>query len=179
VKLFLCSPSSSSPRRPRRRSPAARAASWARDRRGSMLRRPARPSCAAGSRLPRDAQGAVVQGVLRKESERLEHLRQVRLLEEQGDVGGSGLERVETLRGTGRRRPEAGASADGPAERRDRTGLGQRRRAPGRVNGWSPRMCKGAVRTACKGTAKPVNFPGDYSAAGNTWKRIQTQGGTT
>jgi hypothetical protein len=31
----------------------------------------------------------------------------VRLLEEPGDVGGSGLERVETLRGTGRRRPEA------------------------------------------------------------------------
>jgi hypothetical protein len=31
----------------------------------------------------------------------------VRLLEEQGDVGGSGLERVETLRGTGRGRPEA------------------------------------------------------------------------
>jgi hypothetical protein len=31
----------------------------------------------------------------------------VRLLEEQGDVGGSDLERVETLRGTGRGRPEA------------------------------------------------------------------------
>jgi hypothetical protein len=34
-------------------------------------------------------------------------LRQERLLEEQGDVGGSGLERVETLRGTDRGRPEA------------------------------------------------------------------------
>lgn len=31
----------------------------------------------------------------------------MRLLADQGDVGGSGLERVETLRGTGRGRPEA------------------------------------------------------------------------
>jgi hypothetical protein len=107
VKLFLCSPSSSSPRRPRRRSPAARAAPWAKSR-GRVN---AAKACKAQLALPEADFRAAHNG--KSFGESTAGIGTAGTLTASASPRGTRGRRGERpgarrdLRGTGRRRPEA------------------------------------------------------------------------